>query len=392
MGDNTKRSSTSGRKTNNLQSAGMTANTPISGTMTNTPQGKETKLETSTQNVFMPGTPDLTEELDVPEAVSFQTAQEQDQPSLVPETIKPEIPEVENLVNLGVPFAPEDLPDRGSYREVLVEFPACMPFSSFGESITDTGLERSEKIFALAGRHSQALQLGEIALRRPIYSSYGKIVSRKEQRSFFKEEMDILRELLTNLYYFNNGTDGVGFALQKIILINLNQQLKIRRSEAEEDLISSGEGIPPLPRWGLNGKADEFWTANDFEILGACYCREVENFLAYLAEHHDFSKGKGNHKQDQQLFTTATPHKISVIKQPTITAVREYQPTFIEGEPDSISLHLKRSRARFSQPVANMNTSAFGHPVQNSSSHALRELFGIKDLNVPSAMFDSESI
>jgi len=97
--------------------------------------------------------------------------------------------------------------------------------------------------------------------------------------------MDILRELLTNLYHFNNGADESEFALQKIILINLNQQLKMHRNEAEEDLIISGEGIPSLPKWGLNGKADEFWTANDFEILGVCYCREVEKFLAYIAEH-----------------------------------------------------------------------------------------------------------
>ena len=45
-----------------------------------------------------------------------------------------------------------------------MEFPVCMPFSSFGESVTDTGLDRSEKIFALAGRHRQALQLGEATL------------------------------------------------------------------------------------------------------------------------------------------------------------------------------------------------------------------------------------
>ena len=42
----------------------------------------------------------------------------------------------------------------------------------------------------------------------------------------------------------------------------------------------SREGIPSLPRWGLNVKASEFWLANNFEILGACFCWEVENFLA----------------------------------------------------------------------------------------------------------------
>ena len=273
VSDNSKKSANSGRRTNNSQSAGMikgTGNVSASGT-SNTPRGKEVTLETSTQNVFTPGTPELPEGLDMPEAITFQTAQERDQQSFVPGMNETDYPDVEDLIDLGAPFGPDNLPNHGVYKEILVEFPACMPFSSFGESITDTGLDRSEKIFALAGCHRQALQLGEAALRRPIYSSYGKLVSRRERRDLFKEEMDILRELLTNLYHFNNGTNHVGFALQKIILVNLNHRLKSRRNEAEEDLIITGEGIPALPRWGLNGKADEFWTANDFEILGACY-------------------------------------------------------------------------------------------------------------------------
>ena len=376
--DNTKKL---GRKTNNSQSAGMTKGTSVSmsssGT-TNTPRGRETTLETSTQNVFTPGTPDLPEALDIPEALSFQTAQERDVETPIPETDETEYPDIEDLIELGAPFAPEDLPDRGSYKEVLVEFPSCMPFSSFGESVTDTGLDRSEKIFALAGRHRQALQLGETALRRPIYSSYNKVVSRKGRKDLFKEEMSILKELLSNLYHFQSATNQAGFALQKIILVNLNHRLKSRRNEAEEDLIMSGEGIPALPKWGLNGKADEFWTANDFEILGACYRREVENFLAYLAEHHDFSKAKGNRKQEQRVAVLSTPRKKVVINPPTITAVRDFQPAFVEGEPDSISVHLRKSRVHSQVQVANMNTSVFGHPSQNSSSHAFKELFGVR--------------
>ena len=266
-----------------------------------------------------------------------------------------------------------------------------MPFSSFGESVTDSGFERSEKIFALAGRHRQALQLGEAALRRPIYSSYGKVVSCEGRKDLFKEEMDILKELLSNLYYFNSGISQAGFALQKIILVNLNHRLKARRNEAEEDLIVSGEGTPALPRWGLTGKADEFWTANDFEILGACYRREVENFLAYLAEHHDFSKAKKTRKQEQRVIVSHTPHRRTTINPPTITAVRDFQPAFLEGEPDSISAHLRKSRTVSNNPVANMNTSVFGHPVQNSSSQALKELFGVKQPKTETVTFGGTS-
>ena len=54
-----------------------------------------------------------------------------------------------------------------------------------------------------------------------------------------------------------------------------------------------------------------------------------------------------------------------------------HQPTFLEGEPDSISAYLKKSKPRSNHPAVNMNTSVFGHPAQNSSSHALRELLGV---------------
>ena len=102
-----------------------------------------------------------------------------------------------------------------------------MPFSSFGESITDMGFDRSEKIFLLVGHHCQALQLGEAALRWPIYSSYGKVVRHKGWKDLFEEEMDTLKELLSHLYYFNNRADMAGFTLQRIILINLNHQLTL---------------------------------------------------------------------------------------------------------------------------------------------------------------------
>ena len=112
------------------------------------------------------------------------------------------------------------------------------------------------------------------------------------------------------MYYFNDRANGAGFALQRIILVNLNHQLKSRRNKAEDDLIISGEGIPSLPRWGLNGKADEFWSANNFEILGACFRQEVEIFLAYLVEHHEFSKTKRSRKHKQWTTIVTNPSSV----------------------------------------------------------------------------------
>ena len=53
----------------------------------------------------------MPEGLDIPEASYFQTAQEQDQPTSIPEANEPEYPDIKDLIELGAPFGPEDLPD-----------------------------------------------------------------------------------------------------------------------------------------------------------------------------------------------------------------------------------------------------------------------------------------
>ena len=80
-----------------------------------------------------------------------------------------------------------------------------------------------------------------------------------------------------------------------------------------------------------------------------------------------------------------------MINPPTITVVRDFQPAFLEGEPDSISAHLRKSRTISNNPVTNMNTSVFGHLVQNSSSQALKELFGIKQPKTETVTFGGTS-
>ena len=54
------------------------------------------------------------------------------------------------------------------------------------------------------------------------------------------------------------------------------------------------------------------------EILGACFHWEVKNFLAYLVEHHEFSKTKRSCRHEQQMtIITNTSHKKVVISTPT---------------------------------------------------------------------------
>ena len=129
----------------------------------------------------------------------------------------------------------------------------------------------------------------------------------------------------------------------------------------------AGDGIPGIPHWGLMGKADEFWTANDFEILGACYRREVEDFLNYLNNHHEFPGAKkelrSKVRTTSPAISTESLSKRSSTSPPTPTIVPLI---FAPGEADSYTFCTPR----------NLNTSVFGHSAQNSSSIAFRELLG----------------
>ena len=99
----------------------------------------------------------------------------------------------------------------------------------------------------------------------------------------------------------------------------------------------SGDGIPSILQWGLNGKADEFWNANDFEILGDCYQCEVEDFLAFLSNHHDFPSVRKEVKT--KLRTTSDVILAELLGEsspssPTTPTVAV--PVFAPGEADSI--------------------------------------------------------
>ena len=382
MPNNNETSKRTSRKTNNSQSAGMTGG--MSGApvvVPSVPQG--TPLVGILPEMEIDDTKRITEGLlgtpsGGPVIEPFQDPEDQEEDDLRSEHDLG-IKEFEELTELGIPYRASDLPDdREAYSEITVEFPSCKAFSMYGDS--EKGLRKSEKVFSTAGRHFQALKLGEVGLRRPIASSSGRNMSRNDRKRIFSEELAILNELLTNVYCFKDD-DRIGYAIQKIILVNLNQRLRLRREQAEEDLIMAGDGIPNIPRWGLTGKADEFWTANDFEILGACYRREVENFLAYLNDHHEFPNTKKETKNKRRvaspaMSTTSVSERIPT--KPIIPTVTT--PIFAPGEADSISRFQRPSTLSYTfRTPGNINSSVFGHPTQNSSSKALQELLGAND-------------
>ena len=121
--------------------------------------------------------------------------------------------------------------------------------------------------------------------------------------------------------------------------------------------------------------------ANDFEILGTCYQHEVEDFLSYLNNHHEFPASRKESKARAMAtspISTQSLSKCSSGGPPTPMAIA---PVFAPGEADSIS--------RFQWPPTlsytywtpgNLNTLVFGHPAQNSSSKVFWELLGVGQL------------
>lgn len=216
-----------GRKTNTSQSAGMTSGTSNApSTAPPIPQGvpqsiNQTGMEddearrTSETVLSTPNNDQVIE--------SFQDPEDREEDESRSD-ISVGFENFEELTELGTPYRASDLPlDQDLYSEITVEFPSCKVFLLYGDSAR--GLKKSEKVFFTAGRHFQALKLGEAGLPRSISNSTEKAMTRSGCRGVFSEELAILNELLTKLYCFKD-QDGIGFAVQKNILINLNQRLR----------------------------------------------------------------------------------------------------------------------------------------------------------------------
>ncbi|EDR10742.1 uncharacterized protein LACBIDRAFT_324609 [Laccaria bicolor S238N-H82] len=379
MANNNEGTRKTGRKTNNSQSAGMAGGTSTTPGITSStsqvvpPTNTLPEAENDEARPISESAPSGGQHVE-----SFEGPADQEEDDIRSD-YSLGLVEFGELTELGGPYRASDLPsDRSAYSEITIEFPSCKAFSSYGDM--EKGLKKSEKVFSTAGRHLQALKFGETSLRRSISNYPGKNMSRNRKK-VFTEELGILNELLTNLYCFKD-EERIGFALQRIILVSLNQRLRLRREQAEEDLIMAGYGIPSIPRWGLTGKADEFWNANDFEILGACYRREVENFLTYLSDHHEFPDTRRAETSSKPRTTPLGSPAVSLGERSPVLSASPVlaAPVFAPGEADSILRFQRPSTLSYTfRTPRNVNSSVFGHPTQNTASKAFQELLGFKE-------------
>ncbi|KAF8991304.1 hypothetical protein BDQ17DRAFT_309206 [Cyathus striatus] len=226
-------------------------------------------------------------------------------------------------------------PDEMHIHEVEVGIPAFTPPTYIPHV-------KSMPPADLWDRIELALKLGRLALKRPLRS---RSLSRREEQ-LFEKELSMFRDVLTFILQvgFRDGT--VGYCISKPRLHKLMKKLKRRRDEAQDSLVLQCVRIPCLPVWGRNGDISEIWERNEFEILAACFRVEVEGFLGYLADFHEFDTAS----------TTAVVSRQSARAEGNYERAREEPRNQTETE----------TRFKYS----------LGHPLDYCDTPKMRELFG----------------
>lgn len=136
-------------------------------------------------------------------------------------------------------------------------------------------------------RVEEAIVEGQHYLQR-IPDNNDEVLTRKQENDYFPKECTLLDRVLANVRTHVLGPNSYAYAVEPEPLLSLSELLVHRRRTASDSLLLQNRPLPEIPRWGPYGDPSTFWAINEFEILGACYRREVECFLAYLATYHKF--------------------------------------------------------------------------------------------------------
>ncbi len=112
----------------------------------------------------------------------------------------------------------------------------------------------------------------------------------RNQESAFTYELRALRDVVTNVWVDYCDESETHYYLDKDAYFKLRTLLDSCANIASSSFYTAGKQSPPVPIWGLDTSYITFeYNANDFEILSACFRREVECFLSdLLAVHADF--------------------------------------------------------------------------------------------------------
>jgi hypothetical protein len=113
-------------------------------------------------------------------------------------------------------------------------------------------------------------------------------LTRNQARKVFKHELRLLNQALTEVFeYAENGETPI-YGLDQHLMSRLTSALASRKTQALDDFYRKAQPLPEYPIWGEKGNFAQFLELNEFEIASTCFREEVERYLRYLTNYHQF--------------------------------------------------------------------------------------------------------
>lgn len=251
--------------------------------------------------------------------------------------------------------------NKDCYSSVYIEFFGMQPLYAM---VSDPTIS-----IPLVNCWAQALKLGGAYMTKIFKVNAPVKRLEPDDRLILKDILEPLDDLLWKMDKYSDGR-VTGFKLNKQRLVEFTRRLMRLRDESRDGFILQGEGLPSIPHWGLEGNANLFWDANDFEILGACYREEVTQFcMNIMYVYH------ANATQEEDVSSTILPRQRSNL--PTPASNSNERSTMFENAPISQATRV--------QSFTNQNASIFGNPSRNTASQKLANMLTAKPLFIASA-------
>src|ERR1700677_3388386 len=93
------------------------------------------------------------------------------------------------------------------------------------------------------------------------------------------EALEAMEKTIGEFRVISFNEEVLGVAPRPDNLKRTSKLLALMRSDYQYDLIAEGLAVPVMPAWGKDNDLQQWWRINDYEILCATFCHEVELFL-----------------------------------------------------------------------------------------------------------------
>ncbi|KAJ7756500.1 hypothetical protein DFH07DRAFT_773196 [Mycena maculata] len=227
-----------------------------------------------------------------------------------PESIVEEGPSTIINVPLGLPLATIPTIDQ----RLITSYRTPSPKERFDHEFLQ------KKFLYLTSNQSQrdhSFTLTELRRKNECYrlgkQAFGRVaielsMSRNQARRFFKHELGLLNQALTEVYVYDeqNG-DPVLYGIDRLLMSKLTSALSTRRHAASDDFYRRCEVLPEYPVWAERGNFNEFLELNEFEIASTMFRDEVERFLRYLTNYHTYPAAEDHEKYEFQPTEESSP-------------------------------------------------------------------------------------